>query len=269
MIRRELVQFQSGKFLLTGQWDGPWNDLPDDNPTGARPGVIFCHGFTGNRFESRRLFARLSADLAAAGYWTFRFDHRGCGDSQGDFADFTATGLLEDLRAALAVFLADGRADNRRSAVVGFSLGGLSASYLLSQYPDFVTGALWAPVAQPDIIRDRLATYPGFEDYLKSGHFDYMGTRVSAGYIDEIGRLEPVKWAKSFARPLLFTQAEGDVIVKPAQVRMYLEARANPADELLMISGGDHFFGRAENGDRVRSRTFAWLEERLRNENRP
>jgi pimeloyl-ACP methyl ester carboxylesterase len=256
-INRSLVQFESGGFLLTGQWDGPLH------PAGATPGVIFCHGFTGNRFESRRLFARLSAILADAGIWTFRFDHRGCGESDGDFADFTAAGLLEDLDAALAVFNADPRIDHSREAVVGYSLGGLSASYLLHKHNSFKTAVLWAPVANPAIIRDRLANYPDFLSYKWRGFFDYMGSRVSAGYIDEIGKLQPVEWARGFERPIYFAQAEGDAVVKSDQVRTYLEARRNPEDRLLLIEGGDHFFGAPNNIDQVLVTSAEWLNTKL------
>lgn len=257
MIHREIAQFKSGNFQLTGQWDGPANQAA------GRGGVIFCHGFTGNRFESRRMFARLSARLAQAGLWTFRFDHRGCGDSEGDFSDFTADGLIEDLDAAVAHFHAGNRINPARAAVVGFSLGGLSASYLLTKKPEFRTACLLAPVARPDIIRDRLATYPDFPSYKTRGWFDYMGSRVSAGYIDEIGKLDPVSWAAGFPQEIFFGQAAGDPIVKPEQAQLYMESRQHPGDQLLLIPGGDHFFGTADNLDLVIGSCERWLLERL------
>lgn len=258
MIHRSILQFPSGTFKLTGQWDGP------ESAGGPLPGVIFCHGFTGNRFESRRVFARLSAWLAEQGIWTFRFDHRGCGESQGDFIDFSPEGMLEDLRSALKVFLDDPRVDTSRTAVVGYSLGGLSASYMLHLHPEFVTASMWAPVARPEIIRARLSTYPGFDGYKERGYFDYGGSRVSAEYIDGVGNFRPVDWAVDYPKPILFAQAEGDQVVKPEQVRMYLEARQNPGDELLMIPGGDHFFGAADNIDRLLSTAGEWLLRHLR-----
>lgn len=258
MIHRSIVQFSSGSFELTGQWDGP---VKADGPL---PAVIFCHGFTGNRFESRRMFARLSARLAEQGVWTFRFDHRGCGESQGDFVDFTPDGMLEDLRSALQVFLSDGRTKKEKTAVVGYSLGGLSASYMLYLHPEFVTASMWAPVAKPEIIRARLATYPGFDGYQERGYFDYGGSRVCADYIDGIGAVRPVDWAVKYPGPILFAQAEGDQVVKPDQVKMYVAARNNPEDQLLMIPGGDHFFGAADNIDHLLATVEEWLLRHLR-----
>src|SRR5690606_37489046 len=125
-------------------WDGPAHPPVDSK----LPAVLFCHVFTGNRMESRRMFSMLSRRLALQGCACFRFDHRGCGDSEGDFQDFTNDALVEDLEAALATFDANPAIDPQRTAVVGYSLGGLSAMYLLSLKPSFVTAVLWAAVAQ-------------------------------------------------------------------------------------------------------------------------
>ncbi len=227
------------------------------------PGVIFAHGFTGNRMESRRMYARLSSQLAKRGVHTFRFDHRGCGESEGDFRDFNANGLLADLDSALKVFENNKRVDTRRTAVVGYSLGGLSASYLLKQRPDFLTAVLWAPVAQPDIIRERLSGYPDFHNYHTKGYFDYMGFRVSAEYFDNIGNLHPVDWIKSYEPGILIIQGAEDPIVKPEQAEKYIAARSNSADELLVIPNGDHFFGTADNIDHVLAKSEKWLLEKL------
>ncbi len=259
MIQRRIEQFQSGHLTLTGQWDEPGDVAAEEK----RPGVIFCHGFTGNRMESRRLYSMLSRRLAERGMRVFRFDHRGCGDSEGDFTEFTKDALLEDLDAALHVFNKHSGVDPDRTAVVGYSLGGLSANYLLWRQPRFKTGVLWAAVAQPDIIRDRLAGYADFPNYKERGFFDYGGTRVSAGYIDKIGTLNPVEWAALYDRPVLFIQGEDDPIVKPEQVKLYVNRRQNPEDRVIMISGGDHFFGSADNVDRVVDESESWILKQL------
>ena len=118
---------------------------------------------------------------------------------------------------------------------------------------------MWAPVARPEIIRDRLATYPDFAGYETRGFFDYMGTRVCREYIDEIGSLEPLTWAQSYDKPIFFAQAEGDTVVKPDQVKAYLEIRKNRGDRLLLVDGGDHFFGAATNLDQLIVTSTDWL----------
>jgi alpha-beta hydrolase superfamily lysophospholipase len=209
------------------------------------------------------MFARLSSRLAAAGIASFRFDHRGCGESDGDFLDFTPDGMLEDLEAATTVFLSSRWLNRKKMAVVGYSLGGTSAAYVTTQCPEFLTAVLWAPVARPEIIRDRLATLDDFSLYEQKGYFDYGGFRVSPDYIDHIGKMKPVEWLSTFTGPVLFCHGLDDDIVKPEQSERFIEARRNPADRKLLIEGADHSFTLADNIDRLLDKTEKWLAERL------
>ncbi len=256
-MRHDIGTFQSGPFELVYSVSLP------DGP-GPHPGVLFCHGFTGHRIESRRMYSRLARRLAAAGIASFRFDHRGCGDSEGDFSDFTPTGMLEDLDAALGVFLSRPWLERGRMAVVGYSLGGLAASYVLGRCADFCTAVYWAPVARPDIIRDRLATLDGFELYRQQGYFDLSGFRVSRAYIDYIGEIaRPLDWVREFPGPILFLHGADDDIVKPEQSERYIAVRKNPGDRKVVVPGADHSFSTAPLIDRVLDESEAWLLARL------
>ena len=259
-LRRELTTFASGPFELVASVD-----LPDGAGPDARvPGVLFCHGFTGSRMEARRLYARLAQKLAARGIGVFRFDHRGCGDSDGDFLDFTPAGLLEDLDCALAAFMRQEWLDRAGMGIVGYSLGGVSASYVLGREPSFRAGVMWAPVSRPGIIRERLAKLPGFDLHGKQGHFDYYGWRVSREYIDGIGEAaKPVEWIRGYAGPVLFIHGAADELVRPEQTERFLAARANPGDRRLLIDGGDHSFTTADNMDLVLRESEEWLASHL------
>ncbi len=258
LMRKEIVQFASGEFQLTGFWDFPIGE-------GPFPGVICCHGFTGHHVEARRLFSRLARRLAECGIAVFRFDYRGCGDSAGDLLDFTPAGLLEDLDAAAQLFFSETRLDKKRLAVMGYSLGGLSAAYLLSRTPEsWQTAAIWAGVARPEIIRDRLAQYPSFDGYKRRGYMDYGGLRVSAAYIDEIGTCaKPVEWMKRFSGPILFCHGENDDIVRLEQSQLFLSTRNNPGDQLVVLPGADHGFSSCEIIDDLLESTVCWLVEKL------
>lgn len=262
--RRELLTLRSGGFDLMATVDLPDGVFQSDAAPGKYPGVLFCHGFTGHRIESRRLYARLAARLAAQGIGCLRFDHRGCGESDGDFLDFTPAGMLEDLHAALTAFKALPWLDHQRMAVVGYSLGGTSASYLTTLEPNFVTAVLWAPVARPDIIRDRLSQYPGFAGYRERGYFDYGGFRVSPDYLERIGALTPVEWLAGFVGPVLFIHGQDDPIVRPEQSDRYLSARRHAADRKILLTDADHSFTTAANLDIVIERSEQWLVEKLK-----
>ncbi|MGI8908315.1 MAG: alpha/beta hydrolase family protein [Candidatus Sumerlaeaceae bacterium] len=254
-----MTSFQSGEFTLQATCD--W---PDDTCSGPVPAIIYCHGFTGHRLETRRAYARLAATLAGHGIAGFRFDHRGCGESDGDFIDFTPKGMLQDLDAALTAFLAQPKIDLSRTAIVGYSLGSCSASYLLNKRPQFAAAVLWAAVARPEIIRDRLSQFENFEGYQQRGYMDYGGFRVSAEYLDTVGEiLKPLDWIATYQNPILFIQGADDDIVKPEQTERYLRARENPDDVAVFIPNADHSFTSAENFDGVLRRTEEWLIQRL------
>lgn len=258
MYFQDVISFSSGPFRLFGIWN-----LPAGSPR-RTPAVIFCHGFTGHHVEARRMYARLAQRLALAGIATFRFDHRGCGESTGDFVDFTPQGLLEDLDQAWEVFAEDPRVDPARIGVVGYSLGGLSASYLLGRNPSVRTAVYWAGVARPDIIRDRLSQFPEFEGYETRGYMEYGGYRISRAYLDEIGVLmRPVEWASSFPGPILFCHGAEDDIVKVEQSERFLSARKNPADKLIVYPNADHGFGSATTIDALLDASFEWLQRHL------
>lgn len=54
----------------------------------------------GQKLEPHRLFVRMAEALAQAGYVSLRFDFRGSGNSDGDLADMTLAGELDDALAA-------------------------------------------------------------------------------------------------------------------------------------------------------------------------
>lgn len=76
-------------------------------PDGQRikAGIIFVHAADGNRLGPHRMFVELANKLKDSGIISFRFDMRGCGDSQGrparDGIDFD----IEDLLNAIDFFI--------------------------------------------------------------------------------------------------------------------------------------------------------------------
>ena len=76
MASEHIINFISAPYQLVGTLH-----LPDRTPA---PVVIGCHGLIANRQSPKQI--ALAQTLAANGIAYFRFDHQGCGDSQGDFA---------------------------------------------------------------------------------------------------------------------------------------------------------------------------------------
>jgi len=74
-----------------------------DGAAGARRGVLIVVGGPQYRVGSHRQFLLLARHLAAAGIPTFRFDHSGMGDAEGEGKHFED--LDRDIRSALDAFL--------------------------------------------------------------------------------------------------------------------------------------------------------------------
>jgi exosortase A-associated hydrolase 1 len=83
----------------------------------GRTGLLFVTGGTQTRIGSHRMYERLAAALAQAGWPCFRFDRRGVGDSEGEDPDFRGSG--PDLAAAAEAFR---RAQPRLTRLLGFGL---------------------------------------------------------------------------------------------------------------------------------------------------
>jgi exosortase A-associated hydrolase 1 len=83
----------------------------------GRTGLVFVTGGTQTRIGSHRMYERLAAALAQAGWPCLRFDRRGVGDSEGEDPDFRGSG--PDLAAAAAAFR---REQPQLTRLLGFGL---------------------------------------------------------------------------------------------------------------------------------------------------
>lgn len=80
-------------------------------------GILLVTGGTQTRIGSHRMYERLAAGLAQAGWPCFRYDRRGVGDSEGEDPDFRDSG--PDLAAAAAAFR---REQPQMKRLLGFGL---------------------------------------------------------------------------------------------------------------------------------------------------
>ena len=76
--------------------------MPAHLPEGAQTGLIMVSGGDQYRVGSHRMFVELARTLANAGIAVMRFDHRGIGDTAGDYHGFEY--LNDDIRAAIVEF---------------------------------------------------------------------------------------------------------------------------------------------------------------------
>jgi hypothetical protein len=117
------VTFRSGRLRLSGVLH-----VPDGMARGERrPAVIMLHGFGSNKNATNcvgpcALFNRW-------GYVAFRFDMRGCGESEGEFGRIICLEQVEDTQAAVSFLQRRKEVDPQRIGVGGSSFGAAVAIY--------------------------------------------------------------------------------------------------------------------------------------------
>lgn len=238
--------------------------LPED-PSASVPGVIFCHGFTGHKHESHRLFVQTARALAEQGIASLRFDFRGSGDSEGAFVDCTLAGQVADARRALEYLREQACVDPARSGVVGMSMGGLVAAHIMSEHPEIPAAVLWCPVAHTvNVIRKKANVGAPGQLALK-GRFDLNGWAVGRAFIQELAASKPLKIIGQTRAQTLLIHGDQDesVSVEDAYAYEKVIRAAGGVVETRILKGAGHTFDSLEWVDEVVQRTTEWLRARL------
>jgi uncharacterized protein len=216
---------------------------------GRAPAVCLLHGFTGNKVEEGRLFVRAARAFAEAGIHALRFDFRGSGDSDGNFADMTLTTEVDDARAALAYLRRRRGVDKSRLAIVGLSLGAVIGQ-LVAAREGVTTLVLWATITRPSEI---------FDQELEFGAI-FRGFEPGSEFLRQIRESEPLMMLARYQGSLLCVHGEED-FVPVDQARAALATRAGI---LHVVANGDHTFGTFKSKGEAIEITRRFLEATLR-----
>ena len=153
-------------------------------------GLLFVTGGTQTRVGSHRMYERLAATLAQAGWPCFRFDRRGVGDSEGEDPDFRGSG--PDLAAAAAAFrneqpqltrlLGFGLCDGASALALHGKAAGLDSHVLVN--PWFVEAEAGEPAAAAikSRYKEQLLSFDGWKRLL-SGSVSYRKILKGLGRI--------------------------------------------------------------------------------------
>lgn len=106
-------------------------------------GLVVCDAFAEEKKCSHRSLVELARALAGQGWCVLRFDYRGCGDSEGEFADFGPEAWERDIAAACDLLREQGA---ERLVLAGLRLGATLAARVAEGRDDVVALVLWEPV---------------------------------------------------------------------------------------------------------------------------
>jgi len=233
---------------------------------GRFPVALLLHGFTGTKVESHRMFVKLSRTLAQKGIASLRFDFRGSGDSAGNFEDLTIRTEVADAIEAIKFLGRHKRINSRQLAIVGFSMGGAVASYVVARERHRVKGlVLWAPVAEGTGILDNLSTPEAVVSLAQTGQTDYEGNLVSMAFVRQFAEMKPLREVAKSKCPVLIVHGANDATVPLHHAESYERTLCSPkrAVKKIIIPGADHTFKKTIWEKRVLDETVAWLTATL------
>jgi uncharacterized protein len=201
------------------------------------PGLIMCHGFTGDKSESHRLFVNAARDFAAHGLAVLRFDFRGSGDSAGEFRDMTIATEIDDAQAALDFLASRPEVDPSRLGVLGLSLGGCVAACLAGREPERVKAlVLWAAVAHTKETFARVL--PPFEG---AEVLDLSGWGLGRAFLDDARRRRPLEEVARYPGEALIVHGGEDQTVPVSDAQDYQEV-VGARSRVVIVGGADHTF---------------------------
>jgi len=222
------------------------------------PGVVMCHGFTGHKAETHRLFVSTAREFCRHGLAVLRFDFRGSGDSDGEFRDMTISREIADARAALEFLSSRSEVDANRVGVLGLSMGGCVAACLAGRDPRVKALVLWAALAHPGRIFQRLL--PSFEPGQQVA--DMNGWDIGRQFLEDARRVAPLEEIGQYRGSCLILHGSQDQSVPPSDAEDYHRA-LGARSELCFVEDADHVFSSFTWKKQVIARSREFFSETL------
>ena len=222
----------------------------------SAPGVILCHGMESTKEGTKHV--RLAERLARRGIATLRFDFSYVGESEGDFADLTFRGEVEDLGGAWDFFR------TRVSGPIGLlgsSMGGTVALLFAGSEPAVRVLATIAAVAHP--LRALAELRPvELERWRAEGSYSLGGVRLNSTFLEDVETLDVLSACRSISCPTFLAHGDADRVVPHADADEIVAALV-AEHRVKIYPGADHRFSRPADLEMLLDDLTDWLERHL------
>jgi fermentation-respiration switch protein FrsA (DUF1100 family) len=210
------------------------------------PVIVMSHGFTDDKVCDNRLFVRFARQAGEQGFAVFRFDFAGSGDSEGEFADMTVSGEIQDLESALDFVFRFSGLNDSPIYLVGYSLGGAVALSVAARDSRVKGYVGWAPVSDPEAVLYGILGEEAFAAgtqgrivRCRNGEKNFV---LEPAFFSDLKRHAPLSdIARLTPRPVLLIQGTEDTKVLPWQTRALYESAGEPKI-LQHVEGAPHAF---------------------------
>lgn len=198
------------------------------------PLVIGSHGLFSTKESDK--FLLLGELFSEGGIAFLRYDHRGCGESEGDIRKTTVSGRLKDLEAVFEFCLGHPFLKEGRIGLLGSSLGGFISIFKGASDPRVKALVLWATPA--------------------SLRGEVEGPLEEAFY-EDVKRYDAIEAIRNLSCCLILHGTEDEVVPFGDAQRLYRAARE--PKQLILLEGGDHRFSKPEIRLRAAKASLDWF----------
>ena len=257
-VTMKMIEFQGTLGTLRGALH-----LPDPAP--SCPAVLVCHGFTGHRNESHRIFVKMSRRLETRNIASLRFDFGGSGESDGDFRHVTLPQELADAQRALTVLENLDEAAADRIGLLGMSIGGTIAAALAGCRSSISSVALWGAAAHVRRLFEESMTGDLWSQLDHQGVLDYNANLLGKPLFDTLEQIDPLAGLRESDAPCLLVHGGNDQTVPCADAEAYYFAamREGRRVEKTILEQAGHSFASARDESRVIELTTEWFHKTL------
>lgn len=233
--------------------------MPERTPA---PGIIFCHGFTGTRIESHRLFVHAARYFCGRGFAVLRFDFRGSGESEGLFQNMTVTREIADLKTAVGLAQRRKEILKGKIGVNGLSLGGAVAILTAAMDSRIKVVPLWSTPS--DLKGLGQSVLKSSRKSLEQRYVDEAGGyRVGRNFLIDLRKHNILKaFSKISPRPIFIIHGTQDQVVPLWHAEKLYEAAGEPKEKFF-VKGSDHTYNRWDWQWTVIRHTAKWFEKNL------
>ncbi|MFQ5477768.1 MAG: alpha/beta hydrolase [Candidatus Binatia bacterium] len=224
---------------------------------GRGPWLVLCHGMESTRQGTKQ--TAIVERFVADGLSVLRFDFSYLGESEGDFADLTVSGEVEDALGAIDFVYGF---DPARCVLVGSSLGGMVALRAASLQQDRLAGvATIAAVADPSLFT-RGMDESDLQRWRSRGYRDWGERVLRSSFLEDIERFDLLASLERLVLPLLVMHGDSDRVVPCSHATLIGEAAGGQVD-LRIFPGVGHRFEEEGAVDAMLDALGMWLREKV------
>ncbi|WP_029033857.1 bifunctional alpha/beta hydrolase/OsmC family protein [Salinimicrobium terrae] len=247
------IKFTNSEGLeLSGYLELPLNRHPHSF-------VLFAHCFTCNK----NYFAvkNIARALSAKGYGVLRFDFSGLGESDGEFADTTFSGNVEDLLAAAEFLKSEYKAPEM---LIGHSLGGAAVIFAADKLPSVKSVVTIAAPSSPVHVKHLLKS--NLEEIVQKGVAEVnVGGRnftIKKNFLDDITIHDLNQFAKDLNKAFLIMHSPQDKVVEISNAEALYKSVRHPKS-FVSLDGADHLLTNNRDSEYAGSVIASWASRYL------